>query len=87
MKWTIPNKKKITDKHQLGDVIFVKEKNIWKLKQYPKVNGAIVVLDPGSGDVKALVGGFNLNQANLIELLKPKDNQVQLSNLLFTPLL
>ena len=42
VKWTIPNKKKITDKHQLGDVIFVKKKNIWKLKQYPKVNGAII---------------------------------------------
>ena len=64
VKWTIPNKKKITDKHQLGDVIFVKkEKNIWKLKQYPKVNGAIVVLDPGSGDVKALVGGFNFKSS------------------------
>ena len=29
------------------------------LKQYPKVNGAIIVLDPFNGEVKALVGGFN----------------------------
>ena len=43
-----------------GDFIFIKkEKNIWTLKQYPKVNGAIVVLDPFTGEVKALVGGFS----------------------------
>ena len=29
VKWTIPNKKKITDKHQLGDVIFVKKEKIF----------------------------------------------------------
>ena len=47
-----------------GDVIFVKkEKNSWDLKQYPKVNGGIVVIDPYSGDVKALVGGFNFKSS------------------------
>ena len=46
----------------LGDIIFVKKnkKNkTWELKQYPKVNGSIVVLDPFTGKVKALVGGFS----------------------------
>ena len=40
--------------------IFVKnQKNNWKLKQYPKVNGGIVVIDPFTGEVRALVGGFS----------------------------
>ena len=29
------------------------------LKQYPKVNGGIVALNPFTGEVKALVGGFS----------------------------
>ena len=57
-------KKKISDSFDLGDAIFVKKENgIWSLKQYPKVNGAIVVLDPYSGNIKALVGGFNFKSS------------------------
>ena len=68
-------KKKIQEIHKIGDIIFVKkEKDIWQLKQYPKVNGGIVVLDPYSGNVLALVGGFNFKKVNLTELLKQKDN-------------
>jgi penicillin-binding protein 1A len=59
-KWSIPKNKSIKDIHKIGDIIFIKkEKNSWLLKQYPKVNGAIVALDPFSGNVQALVGGFN----------------------------
>ena len=69
-------KKLVQDIHKLGDIILVKkEKNKWLLKQYPKVNGGIVVLDPFNGDVLALVGGLTLRQVNLIELLRQKDNQ------------
>ena len=32
-------------------------------KQYPKVNGGIVVLDAFTGDIKALVGGFNFKSS------------------------
>ena len=44
-----------------GDLIFaqLKSNNIWSLKQLPKVNGAIVVMDPFNGKVKALVGGYS----------------------------
>ena len=56
--WAI--KKNIFDNFKVGDIIFVKKnKDNWNLKQYPKVNGAIVVLDPYDGKVKALVGGFS----------------------------
>ena len=60
IKWTIKKEKNLKDIHEIGDILFIKkEKNNWKIKQYPKVNGGIVVLDPFTGDVLALVGGFN----------------------------
>ena len=49
-KWSIPKKKLIKDIHKIGDIVFVKKENdIWLLKQYPKVNGGIVILDPFTG--------------------------------------
>ena len=52
--------KNIDDKFNKGDFIFVKkENNKWVVKQYPKVNGGIVALNPFTGEVKALVGGFS----------------------------
>ena len=63
LKWAI--KKTIDDSFKINDIIYV-HKNTdekWELKQYPKVNGAIVVIDPFSGKVKALAGGFSFNSS------------------------
>ncbi len=55
-----PSKKNLKKNFTDGDFIYVKKvKNSWQVKQYPKVNGSIVVIDPFSGEVKALVGGFS----------------------------
>ena len=63
----------MTDKLKVGDVIFVKkEANRWKLKQYPKVNGGIVAIDPFTGDVKALVGGFNFKSSEFNRVTQAK---------------
>ena len=73
IKWTIPKKKTIKDKHKIGDIVFVKkENNNWLLKQYPKVNGGIVALDPYSGDVLALVGGFNFKTSEFNRVTQAK---------------
>ena len=73
IKWTIPKKKSIKDIHKIGDIIFVKkEKNLWSLKQYPKVNGGIVILDPFTGDVLALVGGFNFKTSEFNRVTQAK---------------
>ncbi len=72
IKWVL-SKKNISDKFKIGDIIFVKkEKNLWKLKQYPKVNGGIVVLDPFTGDIKALVGGFNFKSSEFNRVTQAK---------------
>jgi penicillin-binding protein 1A len=73
LKWTIPNKKNFFKRFNIGDVIFVKKiNNVWHLKQYPKVNGGIVVIDPYTGDVKALVGGFNFKSSEFNRVTQAK---------------
>ena len=73
LKWALPGKKKIIDKFNVGDIIFVKKENKnWNLKQYPKVNGGIVAIDPYSGDVKALVGGFNFRSSEFNRVTQAK---------------
>ncbi len=72
IKWTLRNKK-INDIHEIGDIIFIKkENNIWKIKQYPRVNGGIVVLDPFNGDVLALVGGFDFKKSEFNRVTQAK---------------
>ncbi len=72
LKWTL-RKKKIQERFKLGDLLFVKkEKNEWHLKQYPEVNGGIVAIDPYTGDVKALVGGFNFKSSEFNRVTQAK---------------
>ena len=73
IKWTIPKNKSISDRHNIGDIVFVKKmNNIWSLKQYPKVNGGIVVLDPYTGNIKALAGGFNYKSSEFNRVTQAK---------------
>ena len=72
-KWTISKKRTISDIHEIGDIIFVKkEKNLWKIKQYPRVNGGIVIIDPYTGNVLALVGGFNFKTSEFNRVTQAK---------------
>jgi len=59
IKWT--RKKSFEDLLKLNDIIYVQKikKNKWSLKQLPKINGAIVVMDPYTGRVLAMAGGFS----------------------------
>ncbi|EJF75896.1 penicillin-binding protein 1A [Bartonella alsatica] len=48
---------------QIGDVIFVEKipntNNIYRLQQIPKVEGAVIAMEPHTGRVLAMVGGFS----------------------------
>ena len=71
-KWTL-KKRDATSVHSVGDIIFVKKiKNIWNIKQYPRVNGGIVAINPFTGDVKALVGGFNFKSSEFNRVTQAK---------------
>jgi len=59
---------KITDVVNVGDVILVDaQKNTktetYNIRQVPDVNGGIVAMDPHTGRVLALVGGYSFDQS------------------------
>lgn len=57
-----PRVKKAQDVLKRGDVILVKydeEEKHYHLEQIPEINGALVALDPHSGRVLAMVGGYD----------------------------
>ena len=60
--WTRKEFKKL---FKQGDIIYVKKisDGNYDLKQLPKVNGGIVVMDPYSGRVLALSGGFSFKKS------------------------
>ncbi len=62
ISWT---KKEFEEIFKIGDVIYVKkiDDNLFSLKQLPNINGAIVVMDPYTGRVLAMSGGFSFNQS------------------------
>lgn len=51
----------LKDKVHVGDIIRVQltANNTWELSQIPKVQGALVALNPQTGAITALVGGFD----------------------------
>ena len=59
VSWT--RKKDFKDFLKLNDIIYVKKinKKKWSLKQLPEINGAIVAMDPFTGRVLAMAGGFS----------------------------
>jgi len=62
ISWTKKDFKEIL---KIGDVIYVENinKNIFALRQLPVVNGGIVVMDPFTGRVLALSGGFSFKKS------------------------
>ncbi|WP_415322590.1 penicillin-binding protein 1A [Candidatus Pelagibacter sp. Uisw_127] len=58
-------KKEFNEILKVGDVIYVENKsgNIFTLRQLPLVNGGIVVMDPFTGRVLALSGGFSFKKS------------------------
>jgi len=73
LKWTLKPKKSVSDVYKVGDIFFVKEGSSgWEIKQYPKVNGGVVAIDPFSGDVLALVGGFNFKNSEFNRVTQAK---------------
>jgi len=60
--WT---KKEFDQLFKLGDIIYVQKikNDKFSLRQLPKINGGIVVMDPYTGRVLALSGGFSFKKS------------------------
>ena len=62
INWT---RKNFNQLFKIGDVIYVKKINEgnYSLKQFPLANGGIVVMDPFSGRILAMSGGFSFKKS------------------------
>ncbi len=60
--WT---KKEFNEILKTGDIVYVKKikNNNFSLRQIPKVNGGIVVMDPYTGRILSLSGGFSFKKS------------------------
>ena len=58
-------KNDLDETFKIGDIIYVKEldNQFYSLQQLPLVNGGIVVLDPFTGRLKAMSGGFSFKKS------------------------
>ena len=72
MNWAMtlntPEKKgrvgSVSDVLSRGDVIYVQAGDDgWKLRQPPEVQGALVAMEPETGRVRAMVGGFSFSES------------------------
>ncbi|MCZ2204287.1 penicillin-binding protein 1A [Bartonella sp. A05] len=59
------NVRDLSEVLHVGDVIFVEKVsklgNVYRLRQIPKVEGAIIAMEPHTGRVLAMVGGFSFS--------------------------
>lgn len=73
LKWT--GAKKTADVAKPGDVVIVEpgsQKKTWDLVQVPEINGAMVVLDPHTGRVLAMSGGYSYGSTEFNRAMQAK---------------
>ena len=71
INWT---RKNIDELFKVGDLVYVKKINQenYELKQLPAVNGGIVAMDPFTGRVLAMAGGFSFNKSEYNRVTQAK---------------
>jgi penicillin-binding protein 1A len=67
MSWALRGRKP-NNLFKTGDVILVetenvKNKTVYNLRQLPKINGGMVVMDPHTGKILAMVGGYSFDDS------------------------
>tara|TARA_B100001057_G_scaffold4655_1_gene4174 strand:- start:249 stop:2615 length:2367 start_codon:yes stop_codon:yes gene_type:complete len=69
-----PKIEKGSEIFKVNDIIYVSRSNdnSYYLEQIPKINGAIVAMDPHTGRVFALSGGFDFNESNFNRVYQAK---------------
>ncbi len=71
INWT---RKNFSEIFKINDLIYVKKisDGIFSLRQLPNVNGGIVVMDPYSGRVLAMTGGFSFKRSEFNRVTQAK---------------
>jgi len=81
MKWAAPfvdrdrkggEPATVADIMQPGDIVRARlhDDGNWRLAQLPEVEAALVSLDPGNGDIKALVGGYDFDRSKFNRVIQ-----------------
>lgn len=74
MKWAAPfisrdrigaAPRRVTDVMQVGDIVRARlaDDGAWRLGQLPEAEAALVSMDPRTGDIKALIGGYDFSRS------------------------
>ncbi|MDR6954298.1 penicillin-binding protein 1A [Ancylobacter sp. 3268] len=67
VKWALRGKKGVNAVLKPGDVVYVEpvegKPDQWRLRQQPKIEGALVAMDPWTGRVLAMAGGFSFDES------------------------
>jgi penicillin-binding protein 1A len=71
-----PTPSRVTDVVSAGDIVRVYRDadGEWQLGQIPRVQGAVVALDPRDGSVRALVGGFSFGLSKFNRAVQSQRN-------------
>ena len=61
------------DSLKRGDIVRIhREGEVWRLSQVPRVQGALVALDPKDGAVRALIGGYDFFEGKFNRVLQAR---------------
>ncbi|MBL4711843.1 MAG: transglycosylase domain-containing protein, partial [Gammaproteobacteria bacterium] len=65
---------KVSDVIKPGDVVWLDQNSVtgWSLAQIPEIQGALVSLDPNSGAIQSLVGGFDFAHSKFNRVVQAK---------------
>ena len=70
-----PELKSVSDALKIGDVVYVEataKEGLYALRQPPAVNGAMVAIDPHTGRVLAMVGGYSFQLSEFNRAIQAK---------------
>jgi penicillin-binding protein 1A len=72
-----PKPERASDLLKVGDIVRVKavetkDEQAWRLAQVPRAAGALIALDPNSGAIRALVGGYDFYHSKFNRVMQAK---------------
>lgn len=68
-----PPPQQASDVVAVGDLVRVKSnENYWELGQVPDIQGALVSMSPSTGEIIALVGGYDFRRSQVNRVLTPR---------------
>ena len=73
-KWANKNNKPINKLFNLGDIILVSKdiNDLYHLEQLPEIEGGMIIIEPNTGCVLAIIGGYDFSRSNFNRVTQAK---------------